>query len=41
MESLKPYRVEIQRINTLRDQVASIKQTLSECKYLNQINSFL
>ncbi|XP_021917540.1 epidermal growth factor-like protein 7 isoform X2 [Zootermopsis nevadensis] len=31
MESLQPYRVEIQRINTLCDQVAGIKQTLNEC----------
>ncbi|GFG38843.1 hypothetical protein Cfor_09068 [Coptotermes formosanus] len=34
MESLKPYRMEIQRINTLYDQVAGIKQTLNECKKL-------
>lgn len=40
MESLKPYRMEIQRINTLYDQVADIKQTLSYCKYLNQRKNF-
>jgi len=34
IESLKPYRMETQRINTLYDHVADIKQTLNECKYL-------
>jgi len=40
MESLKPYRMEMQRINTLYDQVADIKQTLNDCKYLNQTEIF-
>jgi hypothetical protein len=41
MESLQPYRMEIQRINMLCDQVAGIKKTMNECKYQNQINNFL
>ncbi|PNF42609.1 hypothetical protein B7P43_G01284 [Cryptotermes secundus] len=31
MENIKPYRTEMQRINTLCDQVAGIKRTLNEC----------
>ncbi|KAJ4438703.1 hypothetical protein ANN_14650 [Periplaneta americana] len=32
MESIKPYKVEFQRINTLCDQVAGIKRTLNDWK---------
>ena len=36
MESLEPYRMEIQRVNTLCDQMANVKRALNECKYQNK-----
>ncbi|XP_069705205.1 epidermal growth factor-like protein 7 [Periplaneta americana] len=39
MESIKPYKVEFQRINTLCDQVAGIKRTLNDCNCRTYYNN--
>ncbi|KAJ9576307.1 hypothetical protein L9F63_006807, partial [Diploptera punctata] len=41
VESLKPYRMEMQRVNTLCDQMAVIKRTLNECNCRTYYNNRL